>query len=551
MSSVGRPVPWSNWREWRQVHVWLTSNDAQNVQHGLDKVAAWRCRGKLPLGVDSYACLLGTQLRDPCGLLSLDAAKQEDDVMLRMQYAMAIVRLVNGIADSGQKGRTANSVAAITAAAGLPRALVDLRHEATHNELPSLPVLRLAAIQATAWLRETYWDPQERCLQDAQRRCAELLKAIVDCQLAICRSTNLHIQVVDSAAQVQLQAHLAELKALIPPAAAALIVRPLLQSSVIRPPPLRQEASTTLEGSPKTSLPRSLPPGGLQGCSDADHDCVDSVPSQQALLQDQTWQALMQRLHREWPALPGLCLREAIDTLLRGDASYGHCYAWASGLLLTSARAHGVHSSSAANTAQSGNRRLLSQTFSWHPQLRQLSELLKHCLDATASLSGAAAQRGEAMSKPHLDAMDVIVLLSSNLDTALEPMPGGCESASYERAARSPATAGGHSELLPPNNDRWHVVHDWVPCAIGLMPSTHDPNGASSLPVVSIEAAGHEEIGSGETMHSGSLGSDASSPAATHESKGLLRDYCILPTRMPYEAAENRSHSQHGNVTLW
>lgn len=35
-----------------------------------------------------------------------------------MQYAMAIVRLVNGIADSGQKSRTANSVATITAAAG-------------------------------------------------------------------------------------------------------------------------------------------------------------------------------------------------------------------------------------------------------------------------------------------------------------------------------------------------------------------------------------------------------------------------------------------------
>ncbi len=40
---------------------------------------------------------------------------------------------------------------------GLPRALVDVRHEATHNELPSLPLLRAAADSALAWLRDNYW----------------------------------------------------------------------------------------------------------------------------------------------------------------------------------------------------------------------------------------------------------------------------------------------------------------------------------------------------------------------------------------------------------
>ncbi len=46
------------------------------------------------------------------------AFQAHDDQVLRMQYSMVIVRLVNGIADSGQKGRTANSVASIAAGAG-------------------------------------------------------------------------------------------------------------------------------------------------------------------------------------------------------------------------------------------------------------------------------------------------------------------------------------------------------------------------------------------------------------------------------------------------
>ena len=61
-----------------------------------------------------------------------------------------------------QKGKFARSVAAVAAELGLPRLLVDVRHEATHNDLPGLPLLRVAAELATAWLREHYWAAQRR-----------------------------------------------------------------------------------------------------------------------------------------------------------------------------------------------------------------------------------------------------------------------------------------------------------------------------------------------------------------------------------------------------
>lgn len=64
---------------------------------------------------------------------------------LRQAYASAIVRLVNGLVDPLQFGAYARSIASIAAQLGLPAWLVELRHAATHEDLPSLEVLREAA----------------------------------------------------------------------------------------------------------------------------------------------------------------------------------------------------------------------------------------------------------------------------------------------------------------------------------------------------------------------------------------------------------------------
>ena len=58
----------------------------------------------------------------------------------------------------------------------MPRVLVDVRHEAAHNELPSLPVLRLAADHALAWLRHFYWERQADSLRDTLAQITSLVK---------------------------------------------------------------------------------------------------------------------------------------------------------------------------------------------------------------------------------------------------------------------------------------------------------------------------------------------------------------------------------------
>lgn len=56
----------------------------------------------------------------PPPLLEVGASEQS----LRLTYAMALVRFVNGVVDSGQKGQVATSVAMLASAFGLPRILV-------------------------------------------------------------------------------------------------------------------------------------------------------------------------------------------------------------------------------------------------------------------------------------------------------------------------------------------------------------------------------------------------------------------------------------------
>lgn len=68
-------------------------------------------------------------------------------LVLRQSYATAIIRLVNGLVDPLQLGVFARSIASIAVQLGLPQWLVELRHAATHENLPSLELLREGARQ--------------------------------------------------------------------------------------------------------------------------------------------------------------------------------------------------------------------------------------------------------------------------------------------------------------------------------------------------------------------------------------------------------------------
>ena len=58
---------------------------------------------------------------------------------------------------------------------GLPALFVDLRHDATHGDMPNLTNLRSAAERALKWLWEDYWKHLER--EGASLRRVEFMAA--------------------------------------------------------------------------------------------------------------------------------------------------------------------------------------------------------------------------------------------------------------------------------------------------------------------------------------------------------------------------------------
>ena len=56
--------------------------------------------------------------------------------------AQCLVRMVNGAVDPSQNGKYAAPVMTLAKKIGIPVVLVDIRMEASHQELPSLALLR-------------------------------------------------------------------------------------------------------------------------------------------------------------------------------------------------------------------------------------------------------------------------------------------------------------------------------------------------------------------------------------------------------------------------
>lgn len=64
---------------------------------------------------------------------------------------------VTGMTDSQQDGLHKKSMYDVSREVGIPASFVEIRHEATHGELPPLVIFRRAAERSLAWLYAEYW----------------------------------------------------------------------------------------------------------------------------------------------------------------------------------------------------------------------------------------------------------------------------------------------------------------------------------------------------------------------------------------------------------
>lgn len=114
----------------------------------LRTVEVLQLRGRIPHGLECTAIFTSTILSDT------DSA---DSFLIRNAYAMAIVRFVNGVLDPFQLGQYASALVNIAKIVDLPLSFVELRHAATHEQMPSLESLRSALEKALLWLYENFW----------------------------------------------------------------------------------------------------------------------------------------------------------------------------------------------------------------------------------------------------------------------------------------------------------------------------------------------------------------------------------------------------------
>lgn len=149
----GRRVPWTSWDEWEE---WCRGETQESKHLG----TCWRTRGRVPMAVEAREALA-----------SADRVEAEGHVFAaRLARSAAVVRLVNAVADA-QRGMAYQqaSVAARAGLAGLPRALVDARHEATHASLPSRLASADASRSARAWIDARYVRAQRDALRQVRQ----------------------------------------------------------------------------------------------------------------------------------------------------------------------------------------------------------------------------------------------------------------------------------------------------------------------------------------------------------------------------------------------
>ncbi|KAK4192882.1 Pre-rRNA-processing protein las1 [Podospora australis] len=172
-------TPWRNRSELLQIrrefypeHFSSSSSPSQQQQQSLSKqkavarVSVWMHRGSCPHLVDSTALLTAAILSDE--LFSSPSGRREEEgeyyyavsahgYAIRAAYSAAFSRFVTGLLDSHQEKARKMSMYEVAKAVNLPATFVELRHQATHEMLPSVSKLRRAAKEALGWIWEFYW----------------------------------------------------------------------------------------------------------------------------------------------------------------------------------------------------------------------------------------------------------------------------------------------------------------------------------------------------------------------------------------------------------
>jgi ribosomal biogenesis protein LAS1 len=77
-----------------------------------------------------------------------------------LALSLAVIRFINGVVEPFKNANLAVPISTIGASYGIPDFIINIRHSATHGQLPSFELAALGAQSALEWLRINYWEAQ-------------------------------------------------------------------------------------------------------------------------------------------------------------------------------------------------------------------------------------------------------------------------------------------------------------------------------------------------------------------------------------------------------
>lgn len=190
-------TPWRYQKDLLRVRSEIYSTDSEDPtnsarRNAINQIMAWKMRGNLPHAIESTALLTDAFLHQQ--------VPGNSSFSVRAVYSAAFTRFVTGFCDIGrnrERSLEPSSMLDIANKIGMPAHFVALRHEATHEEMPSLQRLMRVTEEALEWLWNLYWSRLEEpeseenvaaALPEMRAQAKEVLKTYRSARLETLRS---------------------------------------------------------------------------------------------------------------------------------------------------------------------------------------------------------------------------------------------------------------------------------------------------------------------------------------------------------------------------
>lgn len=173
-------TPWINYEEWIFVYKGLDVYSDRGdflqypcVKNSIKIMESWSMRGNIPPSVESTLNIIRI-------LYYINSKIYVNGNSIRLTLSSIIIRFVNEVIEPYQQNSYALPISQLAHKIGISKMIVDVRHDATHDKLPSTDILIICAKECLDWIIKNYWEPQTEWEITFQKSTNEFYQDFLD-----------------------------------------------------------------------------------------------------------------------------------------------------------------------------------------------------------------------------------------------------------------------------------------------------------------------------------------------------------------------------------